>query len=91
MHANKDNKASALRSCMAGTETAEQAAVVPLVVKYAVDGELAWRHESTGDVVVREHKAWTVVVVRSDAVVVAAGDVVDDETGLDRWVVAYAP
>lgn len=63
---------------------------IALVVKYAPDGTLAWRHEITGDVVVGENKAWT-VGIRSDAVVVAAGELVEEATMLDRWVVAFAP
>jgi cysteine-rich repeat protein len=63
---------------------------IALVVKYAVDGSIAWRHEVTGDVVVGENKAWT-VGIRSDQVVVAAGELVETATGLDRWIIAYAP
>lgn len=63
---------------------------IALVVKYAVDGTLAWRREITGSVVVGENKAWT-VGIRSDAVIVAAGELVETDTDLDRWVIAFAP
>lgn len=60
-----------------------------LLVKYAVDGSLAWRRE-VADVVVGENIAWT-VVIRDDAVIVVAGSVFGEETNLDGWVAAYTP
>jgi cysteine-rich repeat protein len=61
-----------------------------LLVKYAVDGSLAWRREITGELVVAENLAWT-VVIREDGVIVIGGQLVQETTGLDAWVAAYTP
>jgi len=61
-----------------------------LIVKYGVDGSLAWRQETTGDLVVGDHKAWS-VAIRDDSVIVVGGTLVQEETSFDAWVAAYRP
>jgi hypothetical protein len=63
---------------------------VALLVKYAPDGSFAWRQDMTGDLVVGDHKAWT-VAIREDSVIVVGGDLEQEETGMDAWVAAYRP
>ncbi len=63
---------------------------IALLVKYAVDGSLAWRREITGELAVGDHKAWT-VAIREDHVIVVAGELAHEQTGLDAWVAAYTP
>jgi hypothetical protein len=63
---------------------------IALLVKYGVDGSLAWRREITGELAVGDHKAWT-VGIREDHVIVVAGELAHEDTGLDAWVAAYSP
>lgn len=63
---------------------------IALLVKYAVDGSLAWRREITGELPVGDHKAWT-VAIREDHVIIVGGELAHEVTGLDAWVAAYTP